>query len=298
MPIATQGGLCAGDIRHAGAGGSTGVGGGSNLVAETGLAWRPPRRVGWRDSRRILLAGELLDADEARCIGPVDAQVTPEDLLPAARRWAASCQAGRRSPSLLPSVCSPSRRARSTICRIASSTYRSSSWPTKTSPRGGQRSSSGGCRFRSQSTEPPSPGLHALLEAVCARTVTGSSGGRRGSLRGRRPGPKVRASPRSAKADNPCEASENWIHSKCGGDRSGRGCHRIVPRLARGLSWYPIWNTLPKTVHSETVHRHRPAVADATAVGGGRRARAPAATSIYLVRWDSRLPMEAQRGGD
>lgn len=58
------------------------------LVADTGLAWTLPRRVGWRTSRRILLSGERLDAEEALRIGLVDELVPSDDLLPAARRWA------------------------------------------------------------------------------------------------------------------------------------------------------------------------------------------------------------------
>ena len=58
------------------------------LVADTGLAWTLPRQVGWRVSRRILLGGNYLDAEEALRIGLVDELVSPADLLPAAHRWA------------------------------------------------------------------------------------------------------------------------------------------------------------------------------------------------------------------
>lgn len=59
------------------------------LVADCGLVWTLPRRVGWRHAHRILLVGARMEAEEAHDIGLVDDLVEPPDLLVAARRWAA-----------------------------------------------------------------------------------------------------------------------------------------------------------------------------------------------------------------
>jgi methylglutaconyl-CoA hydratase len=52
------------------------------------------RHVGERTARWLLLAGELIDAEEARRCGLVNAVVPAEELLPTADRWAASLAEG------------------------------------------------------------------------------------------------------------------------------------------------------------------------------------------------------------
>ena len=52
------------------------------------------RHVGERAARWMLLTGELIDAAEAHRIGLVNAIAEPDELLPTAFRWAASCSEG------------------------------------------------------------------------------------------------------------------------------------------------------------------------------------------------------------
>jgi methylglutaconyl-CoA hydratase len=52
------------------------------------------RHVGERAARWMLLTGELIDAEEARRIGLVNAIVGADDVLPTARAWCAACHEG------------------------------------------------------------------------------------------------------------------------------------------------------------------------------------------------------------
>jgi methylglutaconyl-CoA hydratase len=52
------------------------------------------RHVGERAARYLLLTGELIDAEEARRIGFVNAVVPPEQVLPTAQAWARALAEG------------------------------------------------------------------------------------------------------------------------------------------------------------------------------------------------------------
>jgi enoyl-CoA hydratase len=58
------------------------------IVPGYGATQRLPRLVGRGRALELLLSGESIDAAEAHRIGLVNAVTSPEDLIPAAKRWA------------------------------------------------------------------------------------------------------------------------------------------------------------------------------------------------------------------
>jgi 2-(1,2-epoxy-1,2-dihydrophenyl)acetyl-CoA isomerase len=60
------------------------------LIADTGLFWTLPRRVGPSAARRILLAGRIVDAVAGKELGLVDEIVSRDDLLPRSVAWAST----------------------------------------------------------------------------------------------------------------------------------------------------------------------------------------------------------------
>jgi enoyl-CoA hydratase/carnithine racemase len=59
------------------------------LVGEYGITWLLPRLVGSEAAADLLLSGRVFDADEAHRLGVVSRVVAPDDLLRAAREYAA-----------------------------------------------------------------------------------------------------------------------------------------------------------------------------------------------------------------
>jgi enoyl-CoA hydratase/carnithine racemase len=60
------------------------------LIADTGLFWTLPQRVGPSAARRILLAGRVIDAAAGAKLGLVDEIVSHNDLLPRSEAWAST----------------------------------------------------------------------------------------------------------------------------------------------------------------------------------------------------------------
>jgi enoyl-CoA hydratase len=61
---------------------------GLGIIAAAGATWRLVELVGEPVAKRILLAGQLLDASAAAAVNLLDEVVEPEDLLAAGHRWA------------------------------------------------------------------------------------------------------------------------------------------------------------------------------------------------------------------
>ncbi|MCU1595209.1 MAG: putative enoyl-CoA hydratase/isomerase [Frankiales bacterium] len=63
------------------------------LAAEFGASWLLPRLVGVENALDLMLSGRVVDADEAHRLGLVSRVVEPDELLPAARSYAADMAA-------------------------------------------------------------------------------------------------------------------------------------------------------------------------------------------------------------
>lgn len=63
------------------------------LAAEFGASWLLPRLIGVENALDLMLSGRVFDADEAHRLGLVSRVVEPDDLLPAARAYAADLAA-------------------------------------------------------------------------------------------------------------------------------------------------------------------------------------------------------------
>lgn len=61
---------------------------GLGILAAAGATWRLVELVGEPVAKRILLAGEILDAASAAAVNLLDEVVAPDDLIPAGHRWA------------------------------------------------------------------------------------------------------------------------------------------------------------------------------------------------------------------
>lgn len=61
---------------------------GLGIIAAAGATWRLKELVGEPLAKEILIAGRILDADEARAINLLNAVVEPEELLAEGNRWA------------------------------------------------------------------------------------------------------------------------------------------------------------------------------------------------------------------
>ncbi|WP_409330027.1 enoyl-CoA hydratase-related protein [Trujillonella humicola] len=63
------------------------------LAGEFGATWLLPRLVGTGNATELLLSGRVFDADEAHAMGMVNRVLERDELLPAARAWAADVAA-------------------------------------------------------------------------------------------------------------------------------------------------------------------------------------------------------------
>ena len=63
------------------------------LAGEFGATWLLPRLVGTGNATELLLSGRVFDADEAHALGMVNRVLERDELLPAARAWAADVAA-------------------------------------------------------------------------------------------------------------------------------------------------------------------------------------------------------------
>jgi enoyl-CoA hydratase/carnithine racemase len=63
------------------------------LAGEFGATWLLPRIVGTGNAAELLLSGRVFDADEAHALGMVNRVLERDELLPAARAWAADVAA-------------------------------------------------------------------------------------------------------------------------------------------------------------------------------------------------------------
>lgn len=70
------------------------------LAGEYGITWLLPRLVGHERAADLLLSGRVFDADEALSLGVVSRVVEPDDLLSAARAYAADIAANCSPTSL------------------------------------------------------------------------------------------------------------------------------------------------------------------------------------------------------
>jgi enoyl-CoA hydratase len=61
---------------------------GLGILAAAGATWRLVELVGEPVAKRILLAGQVLDASAAAAVNLLDEVVTPDDLVAAGHRWA------------------------------------------------------------------------------------------------------------------------------------------------------------------------------------------------------------------
>jgi enoyl-CoA hydratase/carnithine racemase len=60
-----------------------------NVLPESGGTWLLPRIVGWAKAAEVAFRGRVLDARESLALGLVNRVVPHDELLPAAREWAA-----------------------------------------------------------------------------------------------------------------------------------------------------------------------------------------------------------------